>query len=295
MPKSKSKRAKPDDSGGSSSVGTQSTLDSFINQESSPSKLDTMDTITIAMKDLFEKLFKQFSEQLREDIDCKLEEVKGAIFDMKQENEKLRKIVEKNNEEISALREQNKALKHAEKLNRSTCNNNEQYSRRNSIRIFGLEKKEKESLEECETNVIKLISNKLNIGIEGQEIEACHRVGKNNATIVKFTNRKLQEQIIRNRRKLKGTKYVINEDMTKINLQGLMRAKAHPEVEVAYFSKGKVYVVLKNGRRMVVNTTVPLDEQLQTTRAQYPYTPVSTSTPMSRTTRPNITGARSDA
>ena len=72
----------------------------------------------------------------------------------------------------------------------------EQYSRRNSIRIFGIQKQTNEKLAET---ICKFSKQKLNVDLQLHFIDRCHRVGNyqnRNAILVKFVLCKLQFMII---------------------------------------------------------------------------------------------------
>ena len=107
-------------------------------------------------------------------------------------------------EEILKLREKNQQLE--DKLD-----DLEQYSRRNSIRITGIEEN---------TDVTQFLANKLDVDV-GNHIERYHPVGKRREDgkprplLVKFLNYHSRSAVLKNRSKLKGAGVFINEDLTK--------------------------------------------------------------------------------
>ena len=97
----------------------------------------------------------------------------------------------------------------------------EQYSRRNTVRIRGIA----ESANEDTDGLVKdLAARKLQVNIGDVDIDRSHRVGRRSDEreangrdiIVRFTSHNTKSAIMRNARKLKGTRLFINEDMTKI-------------------------------------------------------------------------------
>lgn len=76
-----------------------------------------------------------------------------------------------------------------------------------------------------------VIKNKLHVSINLSDIERSHRVGKcgtsgNNKPrpiILKFVSYRIREQIFRQKKKLKGSKLSIKEDVTKARAQILGR------------------------------------------------------------------------
>lgn len=57
------------------------------------------------------------------------------------------------------------------------CDNVEQYSRRNCLRVFGIPEKENEDVEEL---LISVFNNNMKLNVEKSSIERCHRVGIRN-------------------------------------------------------------------------------------------------------------------
>ena len=99
------------------------------------------------------------------------------------------------------------------------CDDLEQYSRRNTIRIRGVA----EALNENTDSVVKeLATRKLSVEISDSDAVRSHRVGRRaedrstpRDIIVRFTTHNTNTSVMRSARKLKGTHVFINEDLTK--------------------------------------------------------------------------------
>ena len=105
----------------------------------------------------------------------------SEVFDLQQKTDKCQKEVCDINEFI----ESNDVLCHQMQTHIDEL---EQYSRRNSIRIFGIEKQTNENLTETISNFSK---QKLNIDLQPHFIDRCHPVGNyqdRNAVLVKFVS-----------------------------------------------------------------------------------------------------------
>lgn len=91
----------------------------------------------------------------------------------------------------------------------------EQYSRCNSIRIFGVPEVPAEKVEET---VIGLFSDKLKVRVPLEEIDICHRLrereGQHRPILVKFCRKSTKNLIYSVKKLLKGTRIVIREDLT---------------------------------------------------------------------------------
>lgn len=97
------------------------------------------------------------------------------------------------------------------------------HARRTNIIIDGMPEVEKENNSHSEEKVLELIKNKLKLDPEGLGIESVMRIGKVNKSkdgtplrprpiVVKFNKLKDRDTVLRNAKKLKGTKIYINED-----------------------------------------------------------------------------------
>ena len=84
--------------------------------------------------------------------------------------------------------------------------------------------------EDCFRTVIEFCRNELGIEVKHEEIDGAHCVGKPNsdgarALIVKFKSYESKRKIMINKRKLKGRKLYVNEDLTWVNQQLLKRVR----------------------------------------------------------------------
>ena len=99
------------------------------------------------------------------------------------------------------------------------CDDLEQYSRRNTVRIRGLA----ESANEDTDGLVKdFAAHKLDVKIGTSDLVRSHRVGKKTEDrsaprdiSIRFTTHNTKTAVMRNARKLKGTLLFINEDMTR--------------------------------------------------------------------------------
>ena len=100
-----------------------------------------------------------------------------------------------------------------------TCDELEQYSRRNTVRIRGIP----EALNENTDALVKeLAARKLEVPVVDHDIVRSHRVGRKEDDrrtprdlIVRFTTHNTKVAVMRAARKLRGSSTFINEDMTR--------------------------------------------------------------------------------
>lgn len=109
---------------------------------------------------------------------------------------------------INALEKENENL--GKRLDRI-----EQYSRRNNLRIFGLPELNGENTDAV---IIDFFRDKLFLTFPPSALDRSHRVGKTGqnprAIIVKFCRYRDRELVFQKKKQLRGTNYVITEDLT---------------------------------------------------------------------------------
>ena len=184
-------------------------------------------------------------------LQAKLEEAEGKVLDLETQ-------LKSKTEIISTLQTHRKRdSQDISKLKRDV-NDAEQYSRRNCVRVYGISENSKEDTDQV---MIDLASNKLDIKLERHEIDRSHRVGSPRSSaagaekppsprpiIVKFTTYRTRDLILKRRRKLKGTRIGIEEDLTSINRTLLKKTKEkvknNDKLSAAWSSDGKVIVLV---------------------------------------------------
>lgn len=119
---------------------------------------------------------------------------------------------------INALEEQNRNF--CKRLDQM-----EQYSRRNNLRIFGLPEVRGEN---TDIVIAEFFHNKLSLTLPTTAIDRSHRIGKEGkgprAVIVKFCSYRDRQLVFLRKKQLKGTSFVITEDLTVQRL--LLKRKA---------------------------------------------------------------------
>lgn len=109
--------------------------------------------------------------------------------------------------------------------NKHHMDNMEQQLKLSNLRIYGLKEEPNEKL----SDVIISLGVKMNITISNNDLSNCYRLKENEngikPIIVSFTNRRVRDQLFNNKKKLKGSKIVIQEDLTTVRLVLLKRAK----------------------------------------------------------------------
>ncbi|XP_069114330.1 uncharacterized protein [Argopecten irradians] len=211
---------------------------------------------TLMTKDDLVFQMNKLREEIREENREMVQRLECRVFELETENDKLRDTIEQleNSVELSVERIVQLTLKD---------NSLEQQGRKNSVRIVGLPNDRNETAEACIDKCAKFFRDYLNVDIESTDIDIAHRLGPQ-STICKFTRRIKKFEVLKARRKLKGKKIYIFEDLTQENQRILKRAYDLGCVENTWSVDGKLFAKLKGKetiRRISMNTVLT-DEYL---------------------------------
>lgn len=235
---------------------------------------DDITKVAYKMKNLmFPEIKEMLREQLREDIPKLIKEavtdatksLTGEIANLKSQNNLLQN---ENSNLRKSVKELNVKVNRVELL----ADSNEQYSRRNSLRIAGIPTVEGES---TDAKVIEL-ANDMGVNISESDIDRSHRVGPfrrgQRALIVKFTSYRARQKLFAIRKDLrKSDKHrdvFINEDITSRRSKLLFSARQlvrERRLRAAYTSDGKIFVKDNDGEKHHITST---DQMTQFSRVQ---------------------------
>lgn len=168
------------------------------------------------------------------------EENRGSIHELHVKLDEVQKDFTKLHKQVEAQQEQLKILKRAN-------NDMEQYSRRNCIRVFGIEESRDEN---CEMIALDVFRNRLGLDVSSPDIDRCHRVGKvkpgyHRALIVKFLSYRVRSKTIKSRRRLKGSGISIQEDLTALNQDLYRKVYTSKKVTNSWTADGRIFVQVK--------------------------------------------------
>lgn len=189
--------------------------------------------------------FERVSESMKE----RCEQLESRLFDVEQNMDKVL-------EENKTLRKQNDELKETVTKTQRDLNDLEQYGRRWNLRVFNVNEKQGETAEDAVRKACKVFTELIGVPTTAEDLEACHRVGrvgdpdkkKSRAILVRFKNRALRDKVLANRKKLRGQKVSVGEDLTPENSRLSNSAYKHSASLQSWTVNGKVFAKLKNGQ-----------------------------------------------
>lgn len=231
-----------------SSTGQGSSTESSLSSEFS----DIHDIIkNIFREDEFvsalEKCIERVLSKRQREFEEKIERQEGDIHDLKV-------ALDKKEAQVQSLTTSMKSLGSKIEAFESRANDLEQYSRRNSVRVFGVPETSKESTDDL---VLKVVSEHLSCPMTKANIDRSHRSGKPRTDdkprpiLVKLSSHRMKAELMKERRKLKGSGISIQEDLTSLNHKILIKLATHPKVEAAWSIDGRVMAALKTNEEGV--------------------------------------------
>ena len=128
----------------------------------------------------------------------------------------------------------------------------QQYSRRESVRIFGIRQAEGETAEQVEQKALGVFKE-ARADVKEEDIAAVHRVGKVGRglrpILVKFVSRRKRREVMEKKKSLKGKdgyqKVYINDDLTPLRAKLLALVKRLDNVDKAWTVGGSIHCTKK--------------------------------------------------
>ena len=134
----------------------------------------------------------------------------------------------------------------------------EQYSRRNCLLFHGVPETDADTTD----SVISLCQGKLDVNVTCELVDRSHRLGQRHVgpsgeykprpIIVKFRSYEMRSSVFSTKRRLKGTKYVVTENLTRRRNDLLKKVRSLDTVSCAWTTDGRIVCLLGDGRKVTV-------------------------------------------
>ena len=175
------------------------------------------------------------TKQLKEEIDILREEnghLKSKLISMQKNSETLQKVA-------------NQALEKS--------NQNEQYSRKNNIKILNIKEEVGEDETTLQRSVCPLLDQQ-NIALSPQQVVAIHRIpGKSDSpkpVLMKVIINCIKTMIMKKRKTMKSSGHRLVDDVTRLNTALITRLNEHPNIDSAWYFNDSVYEKTTAGKRL---------------------------------------------
>ena len=192
------------------------------------------------------KYLKDMEQRYKDEMSVLNSRVEGLVA----ANSALKNDIKTKDAQINELKSKVTDLEILAKNAQSKANYNEQYSRKNNIKIHGVKEEPHENTQEVTTNLLRDVAG---VTVSEDDIIAVHRIpGKKDSTrpiLLKVKNSSVKTKVMQNRPKVKSTgKYKLSDDVTALNSSLITRLLAHPKIEQAWFFNGSVYGLVKTSQ-----------------------------------------------
>lgn len=221
----------------------------------------TKDEMSNFIKMTVEGIMREINQNMELTIELKVEEkvtekMKNSekeIEQLKQKNQQLEQVNKQLRDDLTKARETIINSDKISKMALEKANQNEQYSRKNNVKIMNIEQKEKED----ETTLINIVSSllaKQGIMLTPEQVVAIHRIpgrqGSIKPVLLKLRNNNDKTMIMRKRAEMKAGGYRLVDDVTKLNSNLIRTLHEHPSIDSAWYFNGAVYGKTVAGRRL---------------------------------------------
>ena len=211
-------------------------------------KDDMIDLIKETVKSTINELTENIEFTIALKVEEKTKDLEDRVRHLERENTSLSNQLAETNARMKDIKDtdirSNVALQEA--------NYNEQYSRKNNIKIMGIQEKEAETEQELTETVSSLFDAK-NIQVSPSKIVAIHRIpgraDQPKPILVKLANNNEKTKIMKNRKEFKEAGNRLVDDVTKMNVDLIKCISEHEAVDQAWYFNRSVYGKTKAGKR----------------------------------------------
>ena len=230
----------------------QTQLTEINNELKRTIKIDDIKTI---IKSVVEELFKGYQEKIEKRIDQEVSKLSQENYKLQKQNDQLSKDIKEYDEALNRMYNQLQETEEIAKSASARANYNEQYSRKNNIKMHGIPENKGEQLLE----VVNEILTEVGVAIEENEVMAIHRIpgqkDRPRPILVKLRNNEAKSKVMRKRTAIKSlstngnTGVKITDDVTRQNTELISRLLMDERITAAWYFNGSIYG--QNGGRRI--------------------------------------------
>ena len=200
--------------------------------------------ITNTVTSVMHKIEQNMNKKIDQLVNEKYKEMQATIESLDFENKSLKDTLQKlennNKTNLKSLQEQIDKTDEISRMASKKANYNEQYSRKNNIKILNIPENRDENDESLAKTVIGILKTHTEVDLQPIDTVAMYRIptkkGQTRPVLIKLRNNSVKSAIMRKRAPMKNGGYKLVDDVTKPN-QGLInRLHLHPDIESAWYT-----------------------------------------------------------
>lgn len=213
------------------------------------------------LSELIRRAVEEVLEQKLSKISDRIERIESSlvsrIYDLEKERDDVVTKLQSAEQGIEVLRQEVRSV-------RIHANDNEQYSRRECVNLYGLKPIDLSSHRSQKEAVASILTQKLGKQIPEGCIDIAHPLASPKdgkvALIVKFNKREKRDEIMMSRKKLKGTGITLQDSLTKNNASLLRQLNKNKDLKNAWSWKGQIWAQSNSGTKFKVNFLDSIDQ-----------------------------------
>ena len=225
------------------------------------------ETVESVMKSITTNIQKLISEKVEEKIKEKNKDLEERMKSLEYEKDCLKDRLAKAENSLLAQKDR---LAECEKIALASAqrsNYNEQYSRKNNVKILNIPERASETEQTLTEQVCTILLSKGNVDLDTDNIIAIHRIpgkaGSPQPVLLKLKNNSVKSSIMKQRKTMKGAGFRLVDDVTKLNSGLIGRLLIHPKIDSAWYFNGAVYGKTSEGRRYKFDTYCNIDSVIR--------------------------------
>ena len=188
------------------------------------------------------------SKQARIKSEEHLTSIKTSLNSLSQKFHDLDKDLKAKDKKISELEKHVNSLEIENKTLSEMIDDQEQYSRRNCLLLYGVDE---EDVEDSDQKIIEVIAGEMDIHLIEEDPDCTHRIerksdGKSRPIIIKFARYNVRKKIYSNKKKLKGKNVMITESLTTARVKLLKEAQSKYSVKNVWTTDGRIFLNVGN-------------------------------------------------
>ena len=241
----------------------ESLCDDVKNMGDTLKSIMTKNEMEIFIEKTVEKIVNEMTKNMDVTISLKVDEktkdLNKKISSLEEENVSLRA-------ELKSINDKIKVIDNRSKSAFSMSNYNEQYSRKNNVKVMDI----KESGSETEASLlseVQTVFDKEGVTLDPNTIQAIHRipgkVGHPKPVLIKFFNNTHKSKVMTHRSAFKSRGHRLVDDVTRHNVELIQRLSEHPSIVQSWYFNGSVYGKTAAEKRFKFDVFDSVDEVIK--------------------------------